>query len=132
MARFLSGEWFDALAAADPHAELPGAPADLVIEQIVTGTPEGDVRYQIWIGAGQLRVVGPREVLDPEPAVTFTSDYTTMAAVASGRLSTNAALLEGRMRVGGRTTALAEQRSNLANIDLVPSAVRAATTYEPC
>lgn len=92
MARFLSATWFDDVAR---HSD--GEPANVaagrvavtpVLTQVVTDTPDGEVRYQIVIEAGSLRVhatgdggvngiaaadrEGAKEITDP---LTFTSDY---------------------------------------------------------
>ena len=146
MARFLSATWFDDVAR---HSD--GEPANVaagrvavtpVLTQVVTDTPDGEVRYQIVIEAGSLRVratgdggvngiaaadrEGAKEITDP---LTFTSDYATASAIARGELSTQAALLEGRLRVSGNATGIAGHIEHFTAIDLLPAVVRATTTY---
>lgn len=61
--------------------------------------------------------------------VSISVDYDTAAAIAQGHLSSQRALLEGRLRVGGRAASLAGRAAELAGVDPVPPALRAATTY---
>jgi putative sterol carrier protein len=123
VARFLSEAWFREVAAA-------GAPADrepvLVLQQVVTGTPDGEVRYHVAVGEGRAVVVGGQAA---RADATFTQSYDTASAVARGELASQAALLAGRISVAGDMTSLSERRDCLAGVDALPRAVRAATTY---
>jgi putative sterol carrier protein len=126
VASYLSEEWFDQLGAETVPAERAGTEGDVILEHLVTGGPEGDVRYHVRIAGGAITIVrGPAT----DPDVTFAEDYATAAAIASGELSAPAALLSGRIRVGGDMTTLINHRDVLAVDDPVPAAVRAATTY---
>jgi putative sterol carrier protein len=123
VARYLSDEWFDHLGALAG----PAAPAaDLVLQHLVTAGPEGDVEYHVRVAEGTVTIFrGPAS----DPDVTFAEDYATAAAIAGGHLSAPAALLAGRIRVGGDMAALIARQDLLAAGDPVPAAVRAATTY---
>jgi hypothetical protein len=134
VARFLTPEWFALVRAA---GEPAGAgPPDVVVAQVVTGGPDGDVRYRVEVrGARATLVSGANGDAD----MTFTSDYTTAAAIARGDLSTQAALLEGRIRVSGSPAALSDRHPALGraetpeatgDLDPVPASVRAETTYQ--
>jgi alkyl sulfatase BDS1-like metallo-beta-lactamase superfamily hydrolase len=127
--RFLTPEWFAEVGAASaPTAETS---PDVVVGQVVTNGPHGEVRYRV-------EVRGARATLVPgtngEADMTFTSDYTTAAAIARGDLSTHAALLEGRIHVSGSPSALADRLRTFAPsdtaLDPVPASVRAKTTYQ--
>jgi hypothetical protein len=132
VARFLTPEWFAQVrAASEPAGDCP---ADVVVAQVVTGGPDGEVRYRVEVrGSRATLVAGANGDAD----MTFTSDYMTAAAIARGDLSTQAALLEGRIRVSGSPAALSEQHPSLgrlenpepADLDPVPASVRAETTY---
>lgn len=125
MPAFLSPEWFEAVAAAAVPG--PGGPPDVVLRQVVTGAPGGDVKYQVEIRAGQASlVVGTSGDAD----MTFTSDYPTAVAIARGERSTEVALLEGRIRVSGNPVTLATHTSAFGHLDAVPAEVRAETTYQ--
>jgi predicted lipid carrier protein YhbT len=123
VARYLSDEWFHQLGA---RVGGPAAPADLVLQHLVTAGPEGDVDYHVRVASGAVTIWrGPAS----DPDVTFAEDYDTAAAIASGRLSAPAALLAGRIRVGGDMAALIAHQDHLAVNDPIPAAVRASTTY---
>ena len=125
MARFLSDAWFKEVEAAGGAAP-PAENSVAVLQQIVTGAPDGEVRYHVIVAGG-------RAVLVPGPAgaadATFTEDYATAGAIARGELTTQAALLSGQIRVAGNMAALSARQDDLAGLDPVPPAVRAGTTY---
>jgi hypothetical protein len=124
MARFLSPEWFAALEGAQVSgAHLEGG---WVLEQVVTAAPQGEVRYQVEVRHGTPQIRSADLV---PPTVTFTSDYVTAVAIAQGELSTQAALLDGRVRVSGNLSGLSDALGHLRGIDLVPPTVRGSTTY---
>jgi putative sterol carrier protein len=124
VARFLSEAWFDAVISHTDQVDGANEPS-LMLQQIVTGTPDGEVRYGVRV-AGQHVAVVRGHVKDPD--VTFTEDYSTAAEIARGEVSAQAALLAGRIRVTGNLATLTT-RPGAAADDLIPPAVRAATTY---
>lgn len=141
MARFLSPEWFDELEAAvgsgEPGSPLPteglseegpGAQPGLVVEVVVTNTPEGEVRYQVVVEGTRVLVRSPRAA--PRTAqVRLSGDYATMAGIASGELSALDALSHGRTRVSGDISTLSVHPSRLGGLDLLPPVLRASTTF---
>ena len=141
MARFLSPEWFDELAAyglASPDGPARAAAAGddgdnpreqgQVVEIVVAEAPEGEVRYQVVVEGTRVLVLSPRAV--PRAAqVWLSSDYATMAAVASGELSALEALSAGRARVSGDISTLSGHQSRLAGLDSLPPPMRANTTF---
>jgi hypothetical protein len=133
MARFLSPEWFGEVGAAHSEAEVDdagdnGGTAALVVGISVTGTPQGEVRYQVVVDGAQPRVLPPGAVFRPAQ-VELRSDYATMAGIAEGKITAMDALSRGQARVSGDTAALSTDRPGLAGLDLVPPAVRASTTF---
>lgn len=124
MERFLSPAWFRRLASdTGPVPE----DADVVLQQVVTGTPGGEVSYQVIVGDGRATIL---EGSPAEADMTFTSDYNTAAAIASGTLSTETALSEGRIRVSGNLSRLDSHAETLAGLDPMAPA-RADTLFEP-
>ena len=89
-------------------------------------TPDGEVRYHVIVDGTQSRIESGSAA---QPDVTFTSDYPTAAAIARGELSTQAALMEGRIRVRGDMARMVERPPLLAGIDPLPASLRAETTY---
>jgi SCP-2 sterol transfer family len=124
---YLSPDWMEAarLAIAG-DASLRGATAGvrLTVEHVVTGGPQGTIRWHIVIDDGK---VG----LDDGPAVgpdlRFTTDYNTAAKIARGELGAQRAFVEGRLRVGGDLGALIRHQRALSTIDDALAGVRART-----
>lgn len=126
MAAYLSAEWFQHVREAlGPAAADQGAP-DIVLRQVVTGAPEGDVSYQIEIRAGHASLVSGST---GDADMTFTSDYPTAVAIARGQLSTQAALLEGRIRVSGNPVTVTAHQAAFGHLDALGPRVRAETTF---
>jgi hypothetical protein len=147
MARFLSDAWFDELsvgaerlagqhdnAGHEPSGTAEQVAADsaapeLVVEVIASGAPEGEVRYQIVMELDGPRLVSHRK--DFRPAnVELRASYATLAGIASGEVSAIDALSAGLARVSGNIAALSANQSGIGGLDLLPSAVRATTTFE--
>ena len=123
MARYLSAAWFAAAGAADPA--LAG-PVELVLEQVVQATPDGEVRYRVEVAGDQARIVWPVPPAAPPADLRITTDWPTAVAVARGDLSAQRALMDGRLRIKGSPAGLASPPP----IDAVPAAVRADTTFD--
>ncbi|HTW99152.1 MAG TPA: hypothetical protein VMD59_10260 [Acidimicrobiales bacterium] len=130
MLRHLSGEWLAALQEALRAGEVAGnvaAPAGrLVIGQVVTGTPGGEVRYSVAIG-GAL----PPEVIQGSVAgaqVTLVTDHETARAVAGGSESLATALVAGRVKVRGDANALIAAEEALASLATALASLAQATS----
>ena len=126
MARYLSAEWFAAASSAEP---LPD-PVDLVLEEVVRDTPDGTVLYRVEIAGARARIVWPVPTDAPSPELRISTDWNTAVAVARGDLSTQRALMEGRLRMSGNPGRLGEAAATLAGVDPLSSQVRASTTYD--
>jgi hypothetical protein len=126
MARFLSPAWLAELAEAAAGVVLEAGPPVLV-QQVVTGTPSGDVRYGLRLAAGRVAVL-PEGA--PDPDVTLTTDWPTAVAVARGELAVTDAFMAGRLRVAGDLRALLRGGGALAGIDALFAEVRARTTWD--
>ena len=135
MVRFLSPEWFDQIESAGQEQPGPDATADptdhLSLHQVVTGTPDGDVAYLVMIQAGRARIERQPDGAPPVPDadITITSDWPTATAIAQGRLSTQKALMQGRLRVRGDVARLVGRTAQLVGLDAIPASVRKNTTY---
>lgn len=129
MARFLSPEWFDDVNAAAANDDVSAAVTPglrLVVQQIVTDGPDGEVRYAVRIEDGKVAVV-PGEA--GEPDVTVTEDHATATAVAQGELAAPVAFMTGRIRVSGDTRVLLSAQPVLHRLDAVFASVRERTSY---
>ena len=123
MARYLSEDWFAEVAADTP---APAESPDVVLHQIVTDSPDGEVRYQVIVAGGRA-VLTRGQTLEPD--ATFTAGYATATAIARGELTTQAALLDGQIHVAGDMATLSSRQEALSGLDPVPPAIRAATTF---
>lgn len=107
MPQYLTQAWLDRQREllADV-AEQPGATATIV--HVVTGAPDGEVRYlseyvdgrlvrnDLLDGAGTV-------VAEGDSVVTLTTPYAEAVAIAEGRLDPNAAFIAGLTKTAGPT-----------------------------
>ena len=98
MAKYLSQEWLDLqreLGADFP--ERPGASAHM--QYVITGAPEGDVKYYAVIDNGHMI----ENTLGEDPAAEFTLSitYDDSVKIAKGELDANAAFMQGKVKVTG-------------------------------
>lgn len=103
MPKFLTKEWHDEfhrLAGSQP--ERPGASARM--QYVVTGAPEGDVRYYWMLDNGKLLDSGLGEIDEPE--ITLTQSYEDALRIQKGELDANAAFMQGRVKVTGNMAKL--------------------------
>ncbi|MBW3548302.1 MAG: SCP2 sterol-binding domain-containing protein [Actinobacteria bacterium] len=129
MPRFLSPEWMaeaSAAAATSPELAEASAGVHLVVQQVVTGGPDGDVRYVVSLSDGRARF-GAGEAADAD--VAFTTDWETAVAVATGASSAQDAFASGRLRVRGDVTALLRHARALDGLHAVFAGLRERTTY---
>ena len=98
MSKYLSQEWLDEtrkLAQGQP--ERPGASARM--QYVVTGGPDGDIRYYWVLENGKLQESSLGEL--PDADFTMTMTYADSVAVQNGDLDANAAFMQGRIKVTG-------------------------------
>ena len=124
MARFLTTDWFDrvnrsSMAVADV--------TDLVIEQRVSGTPDGDIVYWVEVVNGVLRV--GRDAPSSGATVVISTDYKTAVALATGARRAHDAFLQGRIKAAGDVTALRGLTAVVTGMSNALAAVRDDTTY---
>lgn len=103
MSKWLSQEWLDeARKLADSQPERPGASARM--QYVVTGGPEGDIKYYWVLENGKLLESELGEMPDPE--VTLTQTYEDAMKIQKGELDANAAFMQGRIKVTGNMAKL--------------------------
>ena len=103
MPKWLTQEWLDEqqrLAQSQP--ERPGASARM--QYVVTGGPDGDIKYYWILENGKLLESRLGELSDAE--VTLTSEYDDAIKVQQGELDPNAAFMQGRIKVTGNMAKL--------------------------
>ncbi|MGI8685453.1 MAG: SCP2 sterol-binding domain-containing protein [Acidimicrobiales bacterium] len=104
MAKFLSQEWLDETRKmADGQPERMGASARL--QYVLNGAPDGgDVKYYWVIVDGKLLESGLGELDDAE--ITLTLSHADATLIQKGELDSNAAFMQGRVKVTGNTPKL--------------------------
>lgn len=103
MPKWLTQEWMDEqtkLAADQP--ERPGASARM--QYVITGGPEGDIKYYWVLEDGHLRE-NKLGVLD-DAELTLTQSYEDAQKVQQGELDEQAAFMQGRVKVEGNMAKL--------------------------
>lgn len=129
MTRFLSAAWIaelDRLAAASDSLGRATRDVSLVIQQEVTGGPEGDVTYHVVLDQGSVAI---RSGSIDEPDVSFRQDHGTAVAIGQGELSAQAAFLIGKLTVRGEVGLLLRHQDAFDGVEDVFAAVRATTDY---
>ena len=103
MPKWLSQEWLDeSKKLAEGQPERPGASARM--QYVVTGGPDGDIKYYWVLENGKLQESQLGEMPDPE--VTLTQSYDDAKKIQEGELDANAAFMQGRVKVTGNMAKL--------------------------
>lgn len=123
MPAFLSPEWLRQ-ATGGPHSRTENS---LAIEQHIPDSPFGPVSYLVVIDGDQAWIEPAGN--GTEPNLTITVGYETAAAIAQGKVSTQRALMDGRMRIRGSAKPLAGRSADLIGVDPLPPGLRENTTF---
>lgn len=103
MAKWLTQEWLDeGRQLSETQPERPGASARM--QYVITGGPDGDVRYYWVLENGKLLESNLGELEDAE--VTLTQTYEDAKRIQKGELDPNAAFMQGRVKVTGNMAKL--------------------------
>jgi len=103
MPKWLSQEWLDeSKKLAESQPERPGASARM--QYVVTGGPDGDIKYYWVLENGKLLESQLGEMSDAE--VTLTQSYDDAKKIQQGELDANAAFMQGRVKVTGNMAKL--------------------------
>jgi len=98
MAKWLTQEWLDeGKKLAENQPERPGATARM--QYVVTGGPDGDIKYYWVLENGQLVESQLGHLDDSE--VTLTTGYDDAVKIQKGELDANAAFMQGKVKVTG-------------------------------
>jgi len=98
MVKYLSQAWLDLQKAlAKDLPERPGATAR--VQYVVTGTPDGEVRYVQAVVDGRLDEIALGD--DPAAELTLTQTCADALQIAKGELDASAAFMQGRVKVTG-------------------------------
>ena len=98
MPKVLTQEWLDLQKElAQEFPERPGATAHM--QYVITGAPDGDIKYFCVIENGHMQENKLGE--DPDAEFTMTQTYDDFVKVLKGELDPNAAFMQGRLKVTG-------------------------------
>ena len=98
--KFLSPEWAEQVKAAlnaDDAFRAAAGNASAGLQQVITG-PDGETRYWITIGGGQIDM-GLGDLGKPD--ATISQSYDTAVALARSELSPVTAFMTGKIKVNG-------------------------------
>ena len=129
MARFLSAEWLEQVAAAardDPGVQAAASGVSLTVQQVVTDGPDGEVAWHVRLGDGSVEI-GPGRAPDAE--VVITQSHETATEVGRGDLSPAEAFATGRLKLAGQVGLLIRHQPAFERLGLALAAVREATTF---
>ncbi|TML86910.1 MAG: SCP2 sterol-binding domain-containing protein [Actinobacteria bacterium] len=129
MARFLSAEWLEQVAAAardDPGVQAAASGVSLTVQQVVTDGPDGDVAWHVRLGDGSVEI-GPGRAPDAE--VVITQSHETATEVGRGDLSPAEAFATGRLKLAGQVGLLIRHQPAFERLGHALAAVREATTF---
>jgi predicted lipid carrier protein YhbT len=103
MPKWLTQEWLDETRKmAESQPERPGASARM--QYVVSGGPDGDIKYYWVLENGKLLESQLGEMPDAE--VTMTQTYEDAQKIQKGELDANAAFMQGRIKVQGNMAKL--------------------------
>ncbi len=103
MPKWLTQEWLDEqVRLAQSQPERPGASARM--QYVVTGGPDGEIRYYWVLENGKLLESRLGDLSDAE--VTLTVTYEDAMKIQQGELDPNAAFMQGRIKVTGNMAKL--------------------------
>ena len=128
MPKWLTQEWLDeSKKLAESQPERPGASARM--QYVVTGGPDGDVKYYWVLENGKLLESQLGEMPDPE--VTLTQTYEDAMKIQKGELDANAAFMQGRVKVTGNMAKLMSllPLTNAPEYKQLQTEVQAITEY---
>jgi putative sterol carrier protein len=103
MSKWLTQEWLDETKKmAESQPEHPGA--SLRIQYVVTGGPEGEIKYYWVLENGKILESQLGDLADAE--VTTTTTYEDSMKIQKAELDAIAVFRQGRIKVGGNMTKL--------------------------
>jgi putative sterol carrier protein len=103
MAKYLTQEWLD--LQKELAQEFPErANATARMQYVVTGAPDGDVKYFRVIDNGKMLENSLGE--DSEAEFTITNSYDDAVKILKGELDANAAFMQGKLKVTGNMAKL--------------------------
>jgi len=130
MTTYLTQEWLDEFkrVANDTQPERPGVSARM--QYRITGTPAGDVDYYWVIMDGTLTEAKLGEAAEAD--FTITMAYDDAVKTQKGEIDTNAAFMQGKMKVTGNMAKLLSllPLTNSPEYKKLEEEMRATTSFD--
>ena len=129
MARFLSAEWLEQVAAAaHDDEELRAATVGvwLTVQQVVTGGPTGEVAWHVRLSDGKVEIGAGRA---PDAEVVITQSHETATAVGRGGLSPAEAFASGQLKLAGQVGLLVRHQRAFEQLGIALATVHDGTTF---
>ncbi len=99
--KFLTEEWAqtmtEALNSSDEFKQAASG-QQVTLQQVVTDSPEGEVKYYFKLDGGQAQV-GLGEAADAE--ATITQNYDTAVSIVKQELNAQNAFMQGKLKISG-------------------------------
>ncbi|HLN69962.1 MAG TPA: SCP2 sterol-binding domain-containing protein [Streptosporangiaceae bacterium] len=120
--RYLSQEWVEAynaaLAGDAVRAALKGKSA--VLQMVISGAPQGEVRYWLRIADGSASAgLGD----SPGADVTISQSYETSSQVNKGELDGQKAFMQGKVKIAGKMLKMMQLRGPLEKVQTALTAI---------
>ena len=122
MSTFLSPEWLEQLSALAGGDQV--GPDATVVQQLVTGGPDGDIAFFLEIEGGKVRA---RPGRDQRAVVTLNETWETAVRLHRGELTGREAFLGGLVRVRGDVRQVLAAATGLAALGPALAGLREAT-----
>jgi putative sterol carrier protein len=127
--KYLSEDWAKmAQEALNSNESFKSAISSiqLIVQQNVTGAPEGDTSYFLKLDGGQAQMgIGETE----GPDVTITQDYDTAVAISKGELNAQNAFMTGKLKVAGNMAKLMQNQGAFAGLESALKPLQEQTEY---
>lgn len=117
MASFFSPQWVsevDAAVKAAPEVCAAAAGKQLVLEQVASDSPAGEVAYHLVVDNGTVSALPGQS---DNPTVSITGPWQIYVRINKGEISPPVALLSGKARVTGQRGVLLKEQKLFAAID---------------
>jgi putative sterol carrier protein len=98
--KYLSQEWLDR-ARSSTDGQPAGTSEAARVQHVISGGPDGDVKYVVTHGDGRVQEATLGTVAEPD--VTVTAPYPVWAGIARGEQEMSVAYMQGVVKVAGDT-----------------------------
>ena len=121
--KYLSQEWVEAYntaLAGDDAVRAALKDKSAVLQMVISGAPQGEVRYWLHIADGSASAgLGD----NPDADVTISQSYETSSQVNSGELDGQKAFMQGKVKIAGKMLKMMQLRGPLEKVQTALTAI---------